>query len=585
MVHYFNTGSPIFGGLEFTNAEEILSLLQTSLLQANWIVTSDEIINNSTLLMEGATSNGDKCYIKFSVSNNYLQIQGDLEGDGLYLSPALELEFTPDDVNRFWLTCDRDSGAICIRSKLLYSGAITFGFLERFDENDADAWMIAKLNNRLNDAYVAKAKHDGVIWKQIGADFASADNFSSTTLNGGYQGILDFMTVPNPYVSFFNTNLRNVAYSAHLGQVEQQSGRPVVTRRFYIEGRGSTTNYSGDNPPVLYNRGFIKHVANGFGKIPQGKTELSNDGSRYLSVGSEGWQGLKLESNPVTQTELPTIFRSESGEIFSLADNLKSEIRNTLLNAQWEIAAENATRILFKGRYNQENYCYLRVETNLNTLMIQGDISGDETDLSPVLTLPFIDQGFNRLWLSANRAALALCIKTAEGSYKGIWFGYLRSDTPRWGLGYIKSDLDSSYLLKNNEWRTSSYGFSFAMNSLSSFPITTFDRLTTASTPVQYYDSTDNRNSAYKAYNGQVNGVTSQPQLDFYALVEGNNSAIAYGLSAEGEGNAPKLTYLGTVEFLATGLASLSGGEIVTTSTGAKYMSTGNEGWQGMRIK
>ncbi len=256
-----------------------------------------------------------------------------------------------------------------------------------------------------------------------------------------------------------------------------------------------------------------------------------------------------------------------------------------MLNAQWEGIAEDAVRILFKGKYNENNYCYLRIETTLDTLIVRGDISGDETNLSPVLTLPFIDQGFNRLWLSANRAALALCIKTAEGSYKGIWFGYLRSDTPRWGLGYIKSDLDSIYLLRNNEWRTSSYGFSPAMNSLSSFPVTTFDRLTTANTPVQYYDSTDNRNSAYKAYNGQVNGVTSQPQLDFYALVEGKNSAIAYGLSAEGEGNAPKLTYLGTVQFLATGLASLSGGAIVSTPTGAKYMSTGNEGWQGMRIK
>ena len=210
--------------------------------------------------------------------------------DDLYLSSPLELEFTPEEPNKLWLTADSDSGAICIRNKLLYSGAITFGFLERFDETDADAWAIAYLNNRLNHARIARSKHDGTIWKQIGSDFASADNFTSATNNGGYQGIIDFVTVANPYISFFNTNLRNAGYSAHFGQVAQ-TNRPIITRRFYLEGRASIDNYevTGDNPAKLYNRGFVKHVANGFGKVPQGKVEQDENGNRYLSVGGDGW--------------------------------------------------------------------------------------------------------------------------------------------------------------------------------------------------------------------------------------------------------------------------------------------------------
>ena len=294
---------------------------------------------------------------------------------------------------------------------------------------------------------------------------------------------------------------------------------------------------------------------------------------------------MKINESQITSSELPTIFRSESGIVFSLADNLKSEIKTTLLNAQWEIVAENATRLLFKGKHDRtENYCYLRIELDSEQFIVNGDVVGDESNLSPTLFLSFTESALNRLWISANKGAIALCIFNAgDNSYKGIWLGFLRSDNPRWGLGYLKCDINSNYLLKDNAWRIQSAGFSTNLDSFSSFPTATFDRLTTAATPVQYYDRADPNNSAYKAYNGQVNGATNKPQLDFYGIIEGKSSAISYGLS-EGEGNAPKLNYLGTVYFAATGLASLPAGEIVTTTTGAKYMSVGGNGWQGMRI-
>ncbi|WP_158500440.1 hypothetical protein [Xenococcus sp. PCC 7305] len=37
---------------------------------------------------------------------------------------------------------------------------------------ESDAWLIAKLNNRLNDAIFAKGKHDNAIAKRIVSDFA-----------------------------------------------------------------------------------------------------------------------------------------------------------------------------------------------------------------------------------------------------------------------------------------------------------------------------------------------------------------------------------------------------------------------------
>ena len=571
---YLNSGLPLFDGILFNNAEQLLTIIKDFLTQENWVVLTDDINNSQTLLLQGITSNDHNCYLKFSINNDAFRIQGDLQGDNASLSPALELEFSPDEPNKLWLSGDRDSGALCLRNKLLYSGAIAFGFLERFDESDADAWMISKLNNRLLDAYVAKSKHDGTIWKQIGADFAEADNFVSTNLNGGYQGIFDLVTVPNPYISFLNTNLRNAGYSAHLGQIDGATDRPVITRRFYLEGRGAIDNYPGN----LYNRGFIKHVANGFGKIPQGKIVEDTDGSRYLSTGADGWQGLKLINSSQAISNSPTIFRK--GINFSLGINGLAEIRNTLLNLDWTIVTEEETIVLVKSPKG----CYLKIEsTNNLTISFQGDLAGDETKLSPALTLPYKEEALNKIWITANSEALAVTIKNAaDSSYQGLWFGFLK-DSERWGLGYIKDDLSSTYILKNKVWRILSFSFSHSSDSFSSFPVTTSDRLTVAATPIRYYDYEDSRNSAYQAPKGAVNGATGKAQLDFYALIEGKSSSIAYGIS-DGENNAPLISYLGLVQFCCVGMASLSPGAIVTLPSGARYLSAGSKGWQGMRI-
>ena len=284
MANYYNSGSPLYDGIKFNNAIALLNIIKDSLETSSWKTITNDIDILQTLVIEGSTANGHLCTIKFRVdinSPNYLVIQGIIEE---IESPPVTLEFTPDQPNKLWLTAESDSGCLCIRNKYLYSGAIAFGFLERWDETDADAWMVSKLNNRLNDAYVAKSKHDEVTWKQIGSDFFQSDNFLSPELTGAYQGIFDLVAIAHPYVSFTNTNLRNAGYSAQLGA----TGNPIISRRFYLEGRGAIDNYPGE----LYNRGFVKHVVNGFGKVPQGKIDQDTEGNIYLSVGGDGWQGM-----------------------------------------------------------------------------------------------------------------------------------------------------------------------------------------------------------------------------------------------------------------------------------------------------
>ena len=291
---YYNSGFPRYDGIDFSNAIALLGTIRDSLAASLWSVVVDDITGNQSLLMRGETSNGHTCDINFWVDSNdpsNLVVRGFIEG--VYFAP-LELKFTPGELNKIWLTCDRDSGVICVKNRYLYSGAINFGFLERWDDTDNYAWIVAKANNRLNDAYVSRSKHSDIVARQIGADFANADDFSSVVLNGAYQGILDMMTIAHPYLSFTNTNLLNAGYSAHLGQIDTITNRPILTRRYYLEGRGGINNY----PGLLYNRGFVKHLINGFGKITQGKIEKDTEDNIYLVTGSDGWQGMTIGNIP-----------------------------------------------------------------------------------------------------------------------------------------------------------------------------------------------------------------------------------------------------------------------------------------------
>ena len=283
---------------------------------------------------------------------------------------------------------------------------------------------------------------------------------------------------------------------------------------------------------------------------------------------------------------LPTIFRK--GINFTLGLGAIAEIRNVLINLGWEIISESGTELTIKSSKD----CYVSFFRDDTHLLVRSAASvGTEIDLSPALSLPYTELAINQIWLTANQEAIALTIKNGgDNSYQGIWVGHLK-DSDNQGLGYIRDDLTTTYIYKNDVWRVLGSNYTYTFDNFGSFPTTTSDRLTVAATPIRYYDFESDQNSAYKAYEGSLNGATNDPLLDFYCLIAGKSSAIAYGLS-DGEGNSPELDYLGVVQFLCTGMASLGGGAIVSTTTaglvslpsGAEYMSCGGSRWQGMRI-
>ncbi|ELS01209.1 hypothetical protein Xen7305DRAFT_00009110 [Xenococcus sp. PCC 7305] len=582
---YLNSETPFFDGSVFTTGAEALVLIRDNL--TDWVVVADNVSTTESLLMRGATDNDHRAHVKFSVNGSFLEVRGDYYGDDSVLSDPLQISFNPGENNKLWLTFDNDSVVIPIRSKFIYKGAFYCGFLDRFDTSDADAWLIAIAGNEIKKAIVARAKHDGTIFKRIGDDFLNADNFASPTLNGGYQGVFDLATVANPYSSFLSSDRRNAGYSAHLGQVNKRNDRPVITRMFYLEGRGSVTGYlsSGNNPQPLYNRGYLKHIGKGFAKVPQGKIELDSRGDRYLVFGGDGLGAVKVaEGSPGVAAEVPTIFRDSIN--FAVTANAIAEIRNTLENAGWTLEVETTEYILMSATHSSSEKCYFKfTETSSTQLSIQGDLLGDDTKLSPAIAFTISDSITNQLHESANAQAAAISFND-DG---GLWLGFLLQDgqgadqDPVWGLGLIKDGVQQTYIVVDGAWVSIADSFTVASNSLNSYPVHNSDRLTTAATPVLFYDNATATNSAYKAQNGQINGATLKAQLDFFAILSGLTSKVAYGTLAEGDRNAPKLSYHGIVDLVADGGNSLGAGETATTETGAVFRSVGGNGWNLMR--
>ena len=595
MVTYLNNGSPHYEGISFTDKTELLNILLTNLPTEGWEIILDDIAGSDLLVVKGTSVNSHPCFIRFSVTGNTLEIRGDLTGDNILVSPPLGIDFEDGEDNQFWLTFDADSGALAIKNSRLYVGGMTFGFYDRINTNDQNAWHIGKLNNRLLDAYVARSAFDNLEWVQIGSRFLDADQFGNTNFNGPIQGLIDLVAVKVPFVDFFNTNVRNAGYSGFRGALDLGTGKPVVSGRFYIEGRLAAGDYVADTenslPPGLYFRGFVKHVINGFGGSVMGRRETDSLGRVWLSSGPDdlGWQGLQIDLVASTFTELPAVIRS--GIVFVEGDNYRTELSNVITGSGWTKISETNTRSLFEATHTDGSskfYLISRINDDGNQIILRGSFDVEETVLSPELVIPFTPNTSNIIYEAFNSQSGAMCIRDGSTQdFIGVWFGFFKHPIARMGIGFTTNDLFMSYVYDPilQRWRSLNEGFVYDYANFSSFPTIGFDRLTVSEHPARFFDNQQNdQNSARFAYNGRINAYTNNAQLSFFSVFEGYSSLLSYGLLPSGENVGVPFNYLGEIEFLATGLASLTQGTVVTSDTGIQYLSTGDKQWQGMRI-
>ena len=616
--------APHYSGAVFTTGIEALTLIRDYLVSESWQIVTDDINNTNTLLMRGATDNNHYCWIKFSliinVSDRQLVIQGDLDGTDNILSPPLSFKYDYGANNKLYLVADADSAGICIRDRYTYAGGVSFGFLERFDSTDEFAWMVAKTNNQLTDAYIARGKHNNDPWHQIGSSYANTDLFFLTDYNGPYQGVTDFLTALS-YGSNIDLTILNAGYYAHRGAVNGVNNFGLLTRRFYVEGTGNPNSYLPNvnrTGGIFYNRGYVKHFVNGLAGLAGGAFFPDERGSIYFSTGSDrelGWQGMVIKSvSSEEERENPDSSRAvyhggETGVEFSDRDIFFTEFKNVLTTIGWEVESDdidsvNQNReVVFKGRYRQqEEYCYLVClhQSNINTLKVKGRVVESDTESydSPEFEFNFSGDT-NRFWLSASSQALALNIESevdsgADTLFKGIYFGYYSDrldpeDKYAWGIGAIANDLNQFYVAKSYfddvYWQQIGADFEYSTTERSSYPAYgTSDRLTISLVPKDYYDNEleDGTNSGLYAHLGGINQATGLSQLDFFAVIEGRKQR-GYGAESFGQQKPKQLFYRGYIEFVCVGTGGRDRGAIMSAGD-AKFRRVGGNTWQGIQI-
>ena len=115
------------------------------------------------------------------------------------------------------------------------------------------------------------------------------------------QGIFDRYTVCTiPYTNFSYTSTtdvtKNISANAMNGQINGITNQAIIGEYFFPEGR-QRGGYSvtGILSPQLYYRGSVRNAVVGMASYPAGIQLIDNQsGNRYLSGGSVGWQGFRI---------------------------------------------------------------------------------------------------------------------------------------------------------------------------------------------------------------------------------------------------------------------------------------------------
>jgi hypothetical protein len=323
-IIYVNGSAPNYLGATFNTSAELLTLIRNNLVSAGWTAVVDNIPGN-TITMRGVTEvNAHQCWMVFTtsvVSGNLsrLTIRGDLDGTGVTLSPNAQsvCDYDTSLTNYLYLAADRDAGCICV-----VSGNASqplrgqhFGFVNRVNNADDTACYIGPLNPfTLGQTYVMRSGINNTVWRQLSADWlnviASTAHAMTSAIWIMNSGSCDFVnasinTAHGGGISFNNANNDYPMYMLGNGQVNAETGTPLLAPYYYVEGRGATNTYGNTSggskagialPPPLFFRGTVKFAYRGLASLLEGEQVIASDGSRYLSTGSIGWQGFRIKA-------------------------------------------------------------------------------------------------------------------------------------------------------------------------------------------------------------------------------------------------------------------------------------------------
>lgn len=299
---FINGSAPEYRGEIFQTSGELLDNLETHLTTAGWV--SLQKVPATSLLVKGISDNAHECFVQFVVKDNtslingkYLVCRGWLAADLLQGSPDDYHRFTyqENNFNRMWLTADEDSGCLCIYGTNSSCAGLHFGFVDRVDPTDEWAWMIGWIHSiGIWYAYVARAKHNNVVWRNLKDVFHYTNSENITD----YRSVVpattyDALCRGEGYDHWGNSNAVNAFYGAYDGK-RNYNGQPLIDRYGYLEGRASTSDY-GTLQTSLYFRGFVKNAY--CGVTQERATAIFEDpltGHVIMSTGDNRWQGMRI---------------------------------------------------------------------------------------------------------------------------------------------------------------------------------------------------------------------------------------------------------------------------------------------------
>lgn len=615
-------GAPGYLGQQISDETSLLEQFKTSLTAAGWTIANDDIAANKLLLMQGTTSNGHSCWLELTAVDNpglldgkILRLRGDLDGTGTDYGGYSTAEFVAGVANYLWLVADEDAIAFSLwgfggTATLLYGG-----FRERIDLNAPFAWGTGQGIWKLEKHLIAKKAVNAAIWETLADGFSASDSeniLKKANSTGTYATFLDPAVVALPYNSSNNQQSQNAAYLHEQGAVNTATNKPEIALKVSaIEGRGSETDYDSPGngaPPVLFNQGFIKHLARGGAAYPSRVIFKDIYGGVYLTSGDNQLLLVLVEPSLPTVSAPPLAINGDTGAqtypgvIFTTETELLTNLKNNFTAVAATVTDEITTnkRILVELTTANAHKAYVEFRTfngaggNRKILAVRGDLDGTGSNLSPdTLQVSFTEGANNLYWQSGDFDSGGLAIAGFGYEAFGFHYGFLDrydlNNDKAWMVGYIDNLLANSYIATDRLgqiWHEMAEHFNDTFSSSltdASAPLEgVCDRHTVCFKPYNAPRSTSNRNAAYNFDYGSVNGVDNKYITDEYYYRSNRSTSF----NQFGSLNYPfDLDREGSVKWAAVGLASATAGTIDIKTNGEVYLSCGAAfKGQGLRI-
>lgn len=303
-----------------------------------------------------------------------------------------------------------------------------------------------------------------------------------------------------------------------------------------------------------------------------------------------------------------------TGELFRTHEQLLISIRDMLVAAGWTTLQDSITGsnlLVSRGVSANGDFCYFRFDIldwagviNGKYLRIRGDLDGGGTNLSPGFNFYFIEDADNIIFATADSDSGCLFTECFDGTKSNAHFGFMNRpapglDTFGWCIGEMDWRYNNVYWAKAvrnaQPWRKVGDDYYYpdnmgqGRNNISYVGVA--DRFTVGfslygdSSRDHYngYNRNSNKNNAYYFWNGSLSPIDNKPILGEFYYLEGRG-ATNYGSSDQGTQLSSRMYFRGNIKHVVVGLSSLRAKTQITDNAGRRYITVGNNGYQGFRI-